>query len=228
MSESHSVKRPKHHQKILIVNSSGFISDPDVRGPRVREEVITPPPEFESRDPISQKFIRYNTQQAIRWINQYPSLQIKFAEIGYRRIDFIESALLFDQTLTSSSRNQFQLELIELERDDSPIWKNAIISTKVYLRNLINSTIREWMNEPIDLSEQPLFKAGWEDFPFSHQAATNYLYQLSSETLETLEIILENCEHVDTKEEFKFFKLNQNIQMANKKVRLLGLDFSFE
>lgn len=222
------MKRPKHHQKIFIVNSSGLISDPDVRGPRLRKEVITPPPEFEFRDPITRKLFKYDTEQAIRWISQYRSLQINFTEIGYRRIDFIESALLFDQALTSSARNQFKLELIQLERDDFPIWKNAILSTRQYVGRLINSAIHEWMHEPVDFSEQSSFKAGWVDFPFSYQAATNYLYQLSSQTRNALEITLEDYEHIDTKEAFKFFRLNQTIQMANKEVRLLGLDFSFE
>lgn len=228
MTESQSVKQRKPHQKILLVNSSGLISDPDVRGPRLREEVIAPPPEFEFRDPTTRKFIKYYTDQAIRWISQYPSLQIKFTEIGYRRIDFIQSALLFDQALTSSARNQFKLELIQLERDDFPIWKNTILSTRQYVGRLINSAIHEWMHEPVDFSEQSFFKAGWEDFPFSYQAATNYLHQLSSHTRDALKITLEDYQHIDTKEKFKFFRLNQTIQMANKKVRLLDLDFSFE
>ena len=228
MNESHSVQSTKSKPKILFVHPSGLISDPDVRGPLLRNEVIDPPPDFENRDFITEKFISYNTDKAIKWISKYPSLTVKFSEIGYRRIDFLETELLFDHALSAKEKNQLKLELLQLERDDFAIWQNAILSTRKYIANLVQSKIREWMHEPVDFSEEYFFKAGWRDFPYSNQAATRRLNQLSSQTLDELQIALTKCEHIDTKQEFNFYELNQSIKNANKLLRILNLDILFE
>jgi hypothetical protein len=105
-----------------------------------------PPPNFEIRDAINGKLIRYDIDQAIRWISLHPSLQLKFAEIGYRRIDFLESSLWLDLSLSAAAKNQFRLELIQLENDSRPLWENTIRSARGPVARLISSTIRNWLN----------------------------------------------------------------------------------
>jgi hypothetical protein len=109
-------------------------------------EHIETPPNFELKDPISGKLIRYDVNYAIRWISRHPSLQIEFAEIGYRRIDYLESVLWLDGSISISAKNGFRLELTELQNEASPIWENAIRSTRTSVSWLISSTIRRWMH----------------------------------------------------------------------------------
>jgi len=222
------MKPLKNSPKFLAIKPSKLIFDPDVRGPRVRKEVIKAPPNFEHRDSTNGKIISYNTDQAIQWVSQFPSLQLKFAEIAYRRIDFIESTLWFEQPLSAARRNQLKFELAQLESDAHPIWKNAIQLAKQYAGRLINSTVRTWMNDPVDFSEAPFFMPDWETYPYSNYAATSYLESLSTETRSALQISLEEYIHVDTKQEFYFYKLDQSIRNANKQSRLLGLNIEFE
>jgi hypothetical protein len=222
------MKLIKNSPKFLAIKPSRLIFDPDVRGPRVRKEVIKAPPNFEHRDSMNGKFISYNTDQAIQWASQFPSLQLKFAEIAYRRIDYIEATLWFDQPLSAAKRNQLKFELAQLESDIHPIWENAIQSTKQYVGRLISSTVRTWMNDPVDFSEAPFFMPDWETYPYSNYAATSYLESLSAETRSALQISLDKYIHVDTKQEFYFYKLDQSIRNANKQSRLLGLNIEFE
>jgi len=42
---------------------------------------------------------------------------------------------------------------MQLESDAFPIWQNAIRSTRQFAGKPINQTLREWMNEPVDLTE---------------------------------------------------------------------------
>ena len=109
-------------------------------------ELVKPPPNFEVRDSINGKFIRYDIDQAVQWISSHPSLQLKFAEIGYRRIDFLESSLWLDHSLSAAAKNQFRLELIQLENDSRPMWENTIRSAREPLARLVSSTIRNWGN----------------------------------------------------------------------------------
>ena len=111
-----------------------------------KSELVEPPPNFEIRDPINGKFIRCDIDQAVRWISLRPSLQLKFAEIGYRRVDFLESTLWLDHSLCAAAKNQFRLELIQLENDSRPMWENAIRAAKGPVTRLISSTIRNWLN----------------------------------------------------------------------------------
>lgn len=111
-------------------------------------ELVKPPPNFEVRDPINGKFIRYDIDRAVRWISSHPSLQLKFAEIGYRRIDFLESSLWLDHSLSAAAKNQFRLELIQLENDSRPMWENAIRSARRPVARLISFTIQKWLNDP--------------------------------------------------------------------------------
>ena len=116
------------------------------RSEPLTSELVKPPPNFEVRDPINGKFIRYDIDQAVRWVSLRPSLQLKFAEIGYRRIDFLESSLWLDHSLSAAAKNQFRLELIQLENDSRPMWENTIRSAREPLARLISSTIRNWLN----------------------------------------------------------------------------------
>jgi hypothetical protein len=111
-------------------------------------ELVESPPNFEIRDPINRKFIRYDFDQAIRWISSHKSLQLKFAEIGYRRIDFLESSLWLDHSLSATAKNQLQLqlELTQLENETCPMWENAIRSARGPVARLISYTIRDWLN----------------------------------------------------------------------------------
>jgi hypothetical protein len=111
-----------------------------------KSELIEPPPNFEIRDPINGKLIRYDIDQAVRWISLRPSLQLKFAEIGYRRIDFLESSIWLDHSLSAAAKNQFRLELIQLENETHPMWENAIRSARGPVVRLISLTIRNWLN----------------------------------------------------------------------------------
>jgi hypothetical protein len=161
------MKQPNRSPKILTISPSGLIHDPDVRGPRFRKDVIGPPPDFEKRDMPNGKLTGYKTDQAIQWINQYPSLQLKFAEIAYRRIDLLETSLWFDSALTTAVRNRFKHELTQLECDAFPIWQNAIQPTRQYVGKLINLELHGWMNESVDFSEASFFIPGWKDHPYS-------------------------------------------------------------
>jgi len=117
---------------------------------------------------------------------------------------------------------------MQLESDAFPIWQNAIRSTRQFAGKPINQTLREWMNEPVDLTEASFFRPHWQNYPYAYQAATDYLQHLSYHTQAVLQISLEDCVHSDSKQEFKLFKLNQAIKDANKQARLLGLNFIFE
>lgn len=211
-----------------MVKPSGLICDSAVQGPRLRKEVIARPPDFENRDSLNGKFIGHKTAQAIQWISQFPSLRLKFAEIAYRRIDSIETALLLDEPLSAASRNHLKLELAQLQSDAHPIWENAIQSTREHLGHLIASTIRAWMNEPVNLSEAPYFVPHWESYPYSAEVAKSYLECLDAACLVALQVSLESYTHADTKQEFSFYKLNQSIKNANNQARRLDLNLVFE
>ena len=214
--------------KVLSVKPSGLICDSVVQGPSLRKEVMPNPPDFEIRDRLNGKFIRYMTTNAIQWISQYASLQLKFAEIAYRRIDSIESELWLNESLSISARNQLKFELTQLQSDDHPIWENAIHATREHLGHLIPSTIRAWMNESVDFSEKSYFMPHWESYPYSALAATSYLECLDAKSLIAMQVSLENYAHVDTEQEFRFYKLNQSIRNANKQARRLDLSVAFE
>jgi hypothetical protein len=117
---------------------------------KLRKDVIEPPPKFESHDLKSGKLLSYDLDRAIRWITQYPSLQIKFSEIAFRRIDFLESSLWLNHSLPNTTKIQYKLELMRLESDEQPIWKNALHSKIQAAPRLISMSIRAWMHEPID------------------------------------------------------------------------------
>mgnify|MGYP000272903601 CR=1 FL=1 len=117
---------------------------------KLRKDAIEPPPKFEFRDLKSGKLLSYDLDRAIRWIAQYPSLQIKFSEIGFRRMDFLESSLWLNHTLSTATKNKYKLELMRLESDEQPIWQNILNSKIQAAPRLINMTIRAWMHEPID------------------------------------------------------------------------------
>ena len=84
------------------------------------------------------------------------------------------------------------------------------------------------MNEPVNFSEEPFFTHGWKDAPYSNQAATNHLKHLSFSAKEALQISLDNYTHIDTEQIFKFYKINQSIQAANKQAKLLDLNITFK
>jgi len=113
----------------------------------LRKAVIAPPPDFEFRDHKSGKLLSYNLEGAIRWISKHPSLSLKFSEIAFRRIDFLESSLWLNHSLPNSIKTQFRLELLHLENDDKPLWESAIRWRPQAAPKLISSTIRTWMNE---------------------------------------------------------------------------------
>ena len=117
---------------------------------KLRKDAIEPPPKFEFRDLKSGKLLSYDLDRAIRWIAQYPSLQIKFSEIGFRRMDFLESSLWLNHSLPNATKIQYKLELMRLENDEQPIWQNALHSKIQAAPKLITMTIRAWMDEPID------------------------------------------------------------------------------
>jgi hypothetical protein len=222
------MKPKKHSPKVLSINMTQLIFDPKVRGPRLRKDVIDAPPKFEQSNPIDGTFIRYDTTQASQWISRLPSLRLKFAEIAYRRIDFIEASLWLDQSISVAMRNRLKLELMQLESDSHPVWENAIQTTRLHPGHLITSTIREWMNEPVDFSEVSFFTPHWESYPYSTQAATSYLRRLSIEAQAALQISIENHIHIESKQEFHFYKLNQSIKNANKQAQILDLGIVFE
>lgn len=222
------MRNPSSSVKFLAVTTTGLIHDPKVSGPCFRLEVIAKPPNFEHRDPVSQKLIKHHTNHAVRWISQFPSLQLKFAEIAYRRMDFLESSLWLEDSLPTSLQNQFKLELSQLQNNAFPIWQNAITSTRQYVGHLIKSTIHEWMHEPINFSEKSLFISDWENFPYSCDAATKYFQKIDSRILDTLRIQLEDYTHIETQNNFKFYKLCQSIQDANQQVQQLNLNLVFE
>lgn len=222
------MKQPNRSSKILSISPCGLIHDPDVRGPRFRKDVIDMPADFEQRDMLNGKRTGHKTDQAIRWIAQFPSLQLKFAEIAYRRIDLLETSLWFDHTLSKAARNQFKFELMQLESDAFPIWQNAIQSTRQYVGKLINLEVHGWMNEPVNFSETSFFTPDWKGQPYSNQAASAHLKHLSFSAKEALQISLENYTHNNTNQKYKFYKLNQSIQDANTQSRLLGLNLVFQ
>ena len=116
---------------------------------KLRKDVIEPPPKFEFNDLTSGKLLSYDIESAIRWIAQHPSLQIKFSEAAFRRVDFLESSLWLNYSLPNATKTQYKLELMRLESDDKPIWENAIRSRIQAAPRLISTTIRVWMHEPI-------------------------------------------------------------------------------
>lgn len=117
---------------------------------KVRKDIIKSPPNFEFRDLKSGKVLSYDLDSAIRWIAQHPSLQIKFSEIAFRRIDFLESSLWLDHSLSNTTKNQYKLELMRLESDERPIWQNALHPKTQATSRLIKITIRAWMHESIN------------------------------------------------------------------------------
>ena len=84
------------------------------------------------------------------------------------------------------------------------------------------------MNEPVNFSEVSFFTPGWKDYPYSNQAATAYLKHLSLSTKEALHISLDSYTRIDTEQEFKFYKLSQSIEDANKQAKLLDLNITFK
>jgi hypothetical protein len=116
---------------------------------KLRKDVIEPPPKFEFHDLKSGKLLSYDIERAIRWIYQHPSLQIKFSEAAFQRVDFLESSLWLNHPLPNATKTQYKLELMRLESDDGPIWENAIRSKIQAAPKLISTTIRAWMHEPI-------------------------------------------------------------------------------
>ena len=118
---------------------------------KLRKDVIEPPPKFEFHDLKSGKLLSYDLDRAIRWISEHQSLQLKFAEIAYQRIDALESSLWLNNSLPNSLKTKYKLELVQLESDEKPIWENAIRSKIPAAPRLISITIRVWMHEPIDL-----------------------------------------------------------------------------
>jgi hypothetical protein len=117
---------------------------------KLRKDVIGQPPNFEFTDIRSGKLLSYDLERAIRWISSHPSLQVKFSEIAFRRIDFLESSLWLDHSLNNATRTQYKLELMRLESDEKPIWENVIRFSPQAAPRLIGMTIRAWMSEPID------------------------------------------------------------------------------
>lgn len=116
----------------------------------LRKVMIPLPPNFEFRDHKSAKLSSYDLEGAIRWISKHPSLLLKFSEIAFRRIDFLESSIWLNQSLRSSIKGQYKLELLHLESDEKPVWENALRWAPKAAPKLINLTIRKWNNEQIN------------------------------------------------------------------------------
>ena len=116
---------------------------------QLRKDVIEPPPNFEFKDLRNGKLLSYDLERAIRWIAQHPSLQVKFAEIAFRRIDFLESSLWLNHLLPNATQTHYKLELMRLESDEKSTWENFIRSQKQAAPKLISMTIHAWMNEMI-------------------------------------------------------------------------------
>ena len=117
---------------------------------KLRKDVIGQPPNFEFTDIRSGRLLSYDLERAIQWISNHPSLQAKFAEIAFRRTDFLESSLWLDHSLTNTTKTQYKLELMRLESDEKPIWENLIRSRPQAAPRLVNMTMRAWMLETID------------------------------------------------------------------------------
>jgi len=117
---------------------------------KLRKDVVEPPPKFEFRDLRNGKLLSYDLDGAIRWIAQHPSLQIKFSEFAFRRIDFLESSLWLNFSLPNATKIYYKRDLLRLESDEKPIWENAIRLNIHAAPKLISSTIHSWMHEPID------------------------------------------------------------------------------
>jgi len=115
-----------------------------------RKVVIRQPPNFEFRDHKSGKLLSYDLEGAIRWISKHPSLSLKFSEIAFRRIDFLESSIWLNHSLSNSVKNQYKLELLYLENDEKPLWESAIRWKPRAAPKLIGLTIHRWMNESVD------------------------------------------------------------------------------
>jgi len=113
----------------------------------LRKAVIPRPPNFEFRDHKSGKLLKYDLEGAIRWISKHPSLLLKFSEIAFRRIDFLESSIWLNHLLSNSTKTQYRLELLHLENDEKPLWENAIRWKPQTAPKLIGSTIHRWMSE---------------------------------------------------------------------------------
>lgn len=81
---------------------------------KLRKDVIEPPPKFEFHDLNSGKLLSYDSERAIRWVAQHPSLQIKFSEVAFRRIDFLESSLWLNYSLSNAAKTYYKRELMRL------------------------------------------------------------------------------------------------------------------
>lgn len=117
---------------------------------KLRKDVIGQPPNFAFKDIKSGKLLSYDLEVAIRWISNHPTLQAKFSEIAFRRIDFLESSLWLDHSLTNATRTQYKLKLMQLENDQKAIWENVIRSRTQAAPRLVSMTIQTWLNELID------------------------------------------------------------------------------
>ena len=117
---------------------------------KLRKDITEPPPNFGFHDLKSGKLLSYDLDRAIRWIAQHPSLMNKFSEVAFQRIDFLESSLWLNSSLPNSTKKFYKRDLMQLERDEKPIWENAIRSNIHAAPRLISSTINAWMHEPID------------------------------------------------------------------------------
>lgn len=214
------------HPHIIWVNQQGHVFDSLKTAARQRREVLPHIPRYGSA--AFMKVLAVDTHGVMGHALHYPSLKERFASMAFEEVDHIESILVTSDRLSRAGRIRYKKRLQQIMNPDRPVWQNWLRSLHASSFDRLDRVIQSWLDEPIDLSEQHLFKPGWDQYPYALMSAKKFFDQLQVEHLVFLGLKSGLFTLSATGQTELLQTLTIPIQLANERAKTLGVKFKFE
>ena len=215
-----------HH--ILVQEHHKILFDSKRFQPARREEVMEPLPKFGSRGPSRYDYPNGQPAQVADRLRPYTSLIKRLSARVFAQIDRIEAALIMDDCLPGSVRSSHRARLKALTNSAHPVWENWLLSLDAHGLRYVDKEIDEWLKEPIDWDEKPLFRDGWDDAFYAAKAANEFFGRIHPKVREYLGVGVGSFRIEGQSQSLNLYVLAGSVEEANSRAKGLGLKFRFK
>ena len=174
------------------------------------------------------KVLAFDAREVIHQALKFPILKTRFEILAFKEIDEIEATLVLDDQLSSAGRLMYKKRLALIMDPKLPIWQNWVLALRKFQFNKIDKIIQAWLDEPVDLTEQHMFKVGWDTYPYSIMSAKKFFEHLDIEHLLFLGLKRESFKLLETGEIELLPVLTIPVKLANQRAKTLGVKFKFQ
>lgn len=170
------------------------LSDPTVKGPRLRREVFPPLIPFSGEEALRRGL---DADDACASVRACPPMERAFQLEALGHMASLDRRLYVDETLDATARRKIERELQLLAAPGRPIWQNWVNMTPREQHARFDTIIHRWLASPVDLAEEAFFVDNWRERHWSVTAAGAFFAQFDHRVCAFLGIRLRHDETVE-------------------------------